>query len=146
MAIIQMNIAGRMSGSFQLNFTIYCGKRLIEEFLINKYNRRHGNRKLHIEHFDVAIAVKFEKLCEELLRAIECSITSYLRFWEQLDGILPDLNELHKYGLEIINNNKEVDELWKKITKINPGASQTVFMIDVPASTRSFFERSFKVT
>ena len=53
------------------------------------------------------------------MKMLECSTNFYYKFWEQLDGILPDLNELHKLGLKIIGCNKKIDKLWKKTLRIN---------------------------
>ena len=128
LAVIELDIAKKMSPSFQELFTIYRNKRIIEEDLIVKYNNKVsddiGNKSFH--NLDITIVLKFESLLAKLSKAIEKATNEHIEFWSQLDSLLPDLNILHKLGLNITNFNKQNDEIWKKLHKINSNHKKTL--------------------
>lgn len=128
LAVVELETARRMFPSFQELFTIYKGKRRIEEHLIERYSTKASSdaesRSFH--NLDVTVVIKFENLLTKLYRAVEKSTNEHIEFWTQLDSLLPDLNVLHKLGLSITNCNRQNDEIWRQLYKINPNHSKTL--------------------
>ena len=122
LAIIELDLANKMSPSMQQSFTIYRNRKFIEEFLMTKYSNKasSGQEKRSFQSLDVTVVMEFENLYSKLYKAIEKSANEHIEFWSQLNSLLPDLNLLHKLGLNITDYNKKTEDIWKHLYKINP--------------------------
>ena len=119
-ALLELNAAEKTDASIQQNFSIYCFKRLIENYLIGRYKKKNKeNSKQIFENLDVTLVITFENLYGKLQKSIEKSASEHIEFWSHLDSLLPDMNSLHKIGLNIITYSKETLDIWGKLTKIN---------------------------
>ena len=123
-AIIELYKAEALVKDLQQAFSIYRNKRLMEEYLTSKYNKstKSGDdmNKQSIQSLDVTVVIKFEDLCFRLIKQLERSTNVHTEFWGQLDSVVPDLNILHKLGLNITTYNMFIEKLWNKLIKINP--------------------------
>lgn len=120
LAIIQLYLAERTTMSYQQLFSVYRSKKFIEAYLVNRYNKKAFDDERHsLLNLDVTVVIQFEDLYAELLKAIEKSVGEYIEFWGQLESPVPDLNSLHKIGLNVTTCNKQADNIWKQLTRIN---------------------------
>eukprot|EP01022_Parablepharisma_sp_SALTPOND_P014020 TRINITY_DN1886_c0_g1_i1.p1 TRINITY_DN1886_c0_g1~~TRINITY_DN1886_c0_g1_i1.p1 ORF type:complete len:1985 (-),score=180.40 TRINITY_DN1886_c0_g1_i1:1112-7066(-) len=121
MAIIELDLAEKMDITLQQMFSIYRNKKFIESYLISKYNKKTSDdlEKRSFQNLDVTVVIVFENLYSKLLKAIEKSANEHIEFWSQLDSLLPDLNMLHKLGLNITTYSKQTEDIWKQLIKIN---------------------------
>jgi len=122
LAITELYLAEKMPMTLQQTFSIYRSKKFIEEYLESRYNKKAmGEEEKHsFRNLDVTVVIHFEHLNGKLIKAIEKSANGHLEFWRQLDNMVPNLNSLHKLGLNITDSNKEVDDIWKQLVRINP--------------------------
>jgi PAS domain S-box-containing protein len=125
-ALLELNVAEKCETSLQQKFTIYRSKRIIERYLVKKYRKSKEGAKQTIENLDVTIVITFENLFAKLQKAIEKSASEHIEFWSHLDSILPDLNILHKIGLNIIIYSRDTHDLWNKLIKINANYSKAL--------------------
>ena len=117
MSLIELKAAEKCSKSIQQEFSIYRFKAIIEGLYVGKYyNITTGH---NLEVLDITIALVFESLYFKLQRAIERSSFEHIEFWCHLDSMLPDLNLIHKLGLNIIIYTRQCTDLWNKLIKIN---------------------------
>ena len=119
MSLFELNMAEKCETSIQQEFTIFKSKQFIESYLINKYGSNKESGRQSFEKLDVTIVITFENLFGQLQKNIEQSASEHIEFWNLLDSILPDLNVLHKLGLNIITHSKQTTNLWTKLAKIN---------------------------
>ena len=118
MALLELNVAEKCETSLQQKFTIYRSKSFIENYLINRYKKKESSKQT-FENLDVTIVITFEGIFGKLQKAIEKSASEHIEFWSHLDSLLPDLNQLHSIGLNIIVYSKQCHDLWNKLIKIN---------------------------
>ena len=119
-SLLELNAAEKMDASIQQNFTIYRSKRFIENFLMGKYKKKNKEASKQIfENLDVTLVITFENLYGKLQKSIEKSASEHIEFWSHLDSLLPDMNTLHKIGLNIITFSKQTLDIWGRLTKIN---------------------------
>ena len=118
MSILELNMASKQEATLQESLSILRNKNFIQEFLYNKYKTQESS-KLTFENIDITIVITFENIFGRFQKSIEDCASEHIEFWSQLDSLLPDLNILHKNGLNIITYTKETQELWGKLTKIN---------------------------
>lgn len=107
MAILELYLAEKMGPSMQQFFTIHRSKRLIERHLASH------------KTLDVGNVMRFEELYSKLHRAAERAAVHHIEFWMQLNSLLPDLDQLHKLGLRIMEYKRLVEETWKQLYEIN---------------------------
>ena len=81
--------------------------------MINRFGKgKDGTKKSSFAEYDVTIVITFESLFAKLTKEIEKSANDHIEFWSHLDSQMVDLNILHKLGLNIITNNKKINEIW----------------------------------
>jgi len=120
MALLELNATDRVNTTFQQKFAIYRTRRYIEEYLKDHYHCVGKEAlKQSFESLDLTIVISFENLYTKLLKNIEKSATEHIEFWNHLDSLIPDLNTLNEIGLNIIDYNKETEDVWIKLIKIN---------------------------
>ena len=146
-AIIELDIAEKMDITMQQGFSIYRNKRFIEAFLVGKYIKKNMEdvEKRSFQNLDVTVVIVFENLYTKLLKAIEKSANEHIEFWSQLDSLLPDLNILHKLGLNITTYSNQTDDIWRQLIKINPNHHKALrnygsYLRDIRNDEESGFE------
>lgn len=118
-ALIELSLALKCDISVQQRFSIFRMKKVIEEFL-SDIKKKDKNMDKEIRNLDVNLVIVFEGMLQEFQKAIEKSSNEHIEFWAHLDTLLPDLNHLHKLGLNIIQFSKKAHDIWSKLIKINP--------------------------
>ena len=119
MALLELNVAEKLQMSLQQQFSLFRSKMVIQDYLVGKYSKQNTDSKQTFENLDITIVIAFENLFNKLQKGIEKSASEHIEFWNHLDSLLPDLNIIHKLGLNIINYSKQCYELWNKLIKIN---------------------------
>eukprot|EP01022_Parablepharisma_sp_SALTPOND_P016263 TRINITY_DN2359_c0_g1_i1.p1 TRINITY_DN2359_c0_g1~~TRINITY_DN2359_c0_g1_i1.p1 ORF type:complete len:1978 (-),score=184.73 TRINITY_DN2359_c0_g1_i1:941-6763(-) len=131
MAIVEVMKAQKASPSYQQEVSIYHLLRSIEEYLVKKYRNKGGEKSSNDrsdqrgmaqstnESLDVTIVIKFENWLFQLIRTVEKCAGEHIEFWGHLESLLPDLNELNRIGISILQSTKEISAVWRKISKIN---------------------------
>ncbi len=121
MSIIELDIAEKLDITLQQMFTIYRSKKFIEASLVSRYKKKNSEdmEKRSFQNLDVTVVIIFENIYGNLMKAIEKSANEHIEFWSQLDSLLPDLNVLHKLGLNITTYGKQAEDIWAKLIKIN---------------------------
>lgn len=135
MAIVEVMKAQKASPSSQQEVSIFQLLRCMEDFLVKKYRKKggegHGSAVADsrepkgfsqglIESMDVTIVIKFENWLMHLVKVIEKCAGEHIEFWSHLESLLPDLNELNRIGLNILLSSRSIEDIWRKINKINP--------------------------
>ncbi len=133
MAIVEVMKAQKASPSYQQEISIYQLLRSIEEYLVKRYRHKNGDSKKAgddgrdqrgpvqtAECWDVMVVIKFENWLFQLVKTVERCAAEHIEFWSHLESLLPDLNELNRLGLNILQSTKEIANIWRKISKINP--------------------------
>jgi len=132
MAIVEVMKAQKANPSFQQEISIYHLLRSIESHLVKKYRKKGADKPTsdHVEQrgftttigegLDVTIVIKFENWLFQLVKTVEKCAGEHIEFWGHLESLLPDLNELNRIGLAILQSTKEISVIWKKLVKINP--------------------------
>ena len=73
----------------------------------------------NFSELDVTIVITFESLYGKLNKEIEKSANDHIEFWSHFESLMMDLNVLHKLGLNIINSTKRINDIWRRLTRIN---------------------------
>eukprot|EP01022_Parablepharisma_sp_SALTPOND_P016641 TRINITY_DN248_c0_g1_i1.p1 TRINITY_DN248_c0_g1~~TRINITY_DN248_c0_g1_i1.p1 ORF type:complete len:1944 (-),score=172.22 TRINITY_DN248_c0_g1_i1:9089-14920(-) len=127
MAIVEVMRANKSSPTTQQRMSIYALLRSIEEYLIVKHRKQKGKGEMMTtnlqgaaEIWDVTIVIKFENLLLQFIKYIEQCAGDHIEFWSHLDSMLPDLNDVNKIGLRILETSKDIQRIWSKLNKINP--------------------------
>ena len=128
MAIVEVMRAQKSSPTTQQLISIYSLLRAIEEFLVKKYRRQRtgkadfvvSNLQGAADFWDVTIVIKYESLLLQFIKHIEQCAGDHIEFWSQLESMMPNLNEVSKIGLRILETSKEIQRIWTKLNKINP--------------------------
>ena len=118
MALLELNTAEKLEISLQQEFSTFRLKMVIQDSLFEHYSSKAANRQI-FENIDTTIVIIFENLFSKLHESIEKSAFTHIEFWSQLDALIPDLNNIHKIGLNLIKYNRECKEIWNKLIKIN---------------------------
>jgi len=129
MAIVEVMKAIKSSPTIQQKMSIYALLRSIEDYLVKKYRKQKGgkgdiqnttNLQGAADFWDVTIVIKFENLLLQFIKYIEQCAGDHIEFWSQLESMVPDLNEVSKTGLKILETSKDIQRIWNKLNKINP--------------------------
>ena len=76
----------------------------------------------------MTIVITFENLFNVFEKVIEQSATDHIEFWSHLDSNMIDLNMINRLGLSIINRTKLVNDIWVKLTRINPSYPNALYL------------------
>jgi len=103
-------------------FSVFRHKKNIEHFLITENKE---GKKIYLHLTDI---VQFENLISDCHSKVEEVCNSQIDFWSQIGVNIPDLNILYEIGQKIYILNSEVEEIWEKISKINPNYPRALLL------------------
>jgi hypothetical protein len=75
---------------------------------------------------DFIAAMNFESTYKEFKKAIEKSATLHFEFWNHLQDESPDLVRLSVQGAKVNASILQVDDSWKKLSKVSTNASKAI--------------------
>ena len=111
-ALEHLSMVESQNPSFEEQALIYCYRLDIKESLLAE--------KSNNDQISVSSLMAYESHLKLLEDKIEASATLHYQFWELLIEPGPDLIALRKYGFDIQSLNKEIEDHWKEMQRINP--------------------------
>lgn len=129
-ALVDLNLGSRKKPTIQQQYTIFRCKCLIESYI--KAESLQG-KEIYRELTNVT---EFERLLGECQKLIEKVANLHIEFWTQIANQIPDLNILHDISQKIYDVNKETEDTWKKLSKINSKCAKALtlygnYMIEI---------------
>ncbi|EGR29851.1 PAS domain S-box family protein [Ichthyophthirius multifiliis] len=120
-ALHELNVVEENSPPFDIQFTIFHLKKLIEEEikLENKLNKqKHGNNDEEAGVLDIISEIRYKEILKQFKYNIEICSEAHMDFWSQLSEETPDMQKLHQFGKHIIRSKAKVENCWNKLIKI----------------------------
>jgi hypothetical protein len=116
-ALSELSNAEKAKPGFEHKFMIFRAKRLIEDELAE--GSEHGG-------LDFMAAMNYENMFRGFKGMIEKSALLHFEFWTHLQDDSPDLARLAMQGGKINQSIMDVEESWKKLSRMNTNAPKAL--------------------
>ncbi|KAL4453179.1 hypothetical protein ABPG74_015410 [Tetrahymena malaccensis] len=121
-ALQELTIAEENFPPFDIQFTIFRLKKIIEEEIQNenKQNKMKigGNIDEELGVLDIISEIRYQEIFKQLRADIELSSEAHMDFWQQLSEETPDMKKVHQFGRHIYRAKAKVENDWLRLTRI----------------------------